>query len=128
MIRSILSLAVLAAAPSPAAAIDPPKDGVELIGQSRCGVEPRHLRDRPLGAAGLGASLTAPRLQRSPIDFRIGVQGSEVDAPFGIHHGRWLAQDSLKRLEPLLPERSDVGHAVILKDVSEEASSLEGFI
>lgn len=35
MIRSILSLAVLAAAPSPAAEIDPPKDGVELIGRMR---------------------------------------------------------------------------------------------
>lgn len=35
MIRSILSLAVLAAAPSSSAAIDPPKDGGELIGQMR---------------------------------------------------------------------------------------------
>jgi hypothetical protein len=35
VIRSILSLAVLAAAPSPAGAIEPPKDGVELIGRMR---------------------------------------------------------------------------------------------
>jgi hypothetical protein len=35
MIRSFLSLAVLAAAPSPADSTDPPKDGVELIGQMR---------------------------------------------------------------------------------------------
>jgi hypothetical protein len=35
VIRSIVSLAVLAAASSYAASIDPPKDGVELIGQMR---------------------------------------------------------------------------------------------
>ena len=35
MIRSILSLAVLATAPSLAAPIEPPKDGVELIGRMR---------------------------------------------------------------------------------------------
>lgn len=35
MIRAILSLAVLAAAPPSAAAFDPPKNGVELIGQMR---------------------------------------------------------------------------------------------
>ena len=35
MIRSILSLALLLAAPSPAASIEPPKDGVELIGRMR---------------------------------------------------------------------------------------------
>jgi hypothetical protein len=35
VIRSILSLAVLLAAPSPAGSIDPPKDGVELVGQMR---------------------------------------------------------------------------------------------
>jgi len=35
VIRSILSMAALAAALSPADSIDPPKDGVELIGQMR---------------------------------------------------------------------------------------------
>src|ERR687891_640187 len=35
VIRSMLSLAVLAAAPPPAVAIDPPTNGVELIAQMR---------------------------------------------------------------------------------------------
>jgi hypothetical protein len=35
VIRSLLSLAVLAVAPMPVTAIDPPKDGAELIGQMR---------------------------------------------------------------------------------------------